>query len=88
MDEKKLLKINITTAVIVITIIIIMTIIITAYSLSQIYNANIAEQAKIIQLNEAINRLEHRNDELLANMEDNQDEMVNGANMSNQKEKN
>ncbi len=74
MDEKRLLKINITTAIIVITVIIIMTIIITAYSLSQIYNANIAEQAKIIRLNEAINRLESKNNEVITNITNQQEE--------------
>lgn len=68
MDEKKLLKMNIATVIFVMIVIIVVSVIATAYTFSRFYDANIAEQAKIIRLNEAINRLETRNNELMANL--------------------
>lgn len=64
-EEKRFIRISATTAIIVIGTIIIMSIIITAYSLTVFYQANIEELEKIVKLNDAINRLESKNNDLI-----------------------
>ncbi len=66
MDEKRLLKISISSVVFTMVVIIVVSIIATAYTFSRFYAAQIAEQIKIIRLNEAISRLENRNDDVIA----------------------
>lgn len=73
-EEKRFIRISATTAIIIIATIIITSIIITAYSLTIFYKANIEELQKIVKLNEAINRLENRNNELLGDITDNDDQ--------------
>ena len=68
MDEKRLLKISISSVVFAMIVIIAVSIIATAYTFSRFYDAQIAEQIKIIKLNEAINRLENRNNEVIADI--------------------
>lgn len=64
-EEKRFIRISATTAIIVIGTIIVMSIIITAYSLTVFYQANIEELEKIVKLNDAINRLESKNNDLI-----------------------
>lgn len=64
-QEKRFIRISATTAIIVIGTIIVMSIIITAYSLTVFYQANIEELEKIVKLNDAINRLETKNSDLI-----------------------
>ena len=45
-----------------------MVIITTAFALTQFYNKNIAELERLVKLNEAINRLEKANDDLVENL--------------------
>ncbi len=71
MNEKKVVKVNKTvifSAIAIITITTIMVIITTAFALTQFYNKNIAELERLVQLNEAINRLEKANDDLIENL--------------------
>ena len=68
MEEKKLLKISVSSVIFTIVVIIVVSIIATAYTFSRFYNAHIAEQTKIIKLNEAISRLENRNNEVIADI--------------------
>lgn len=79
-EEKRFIRINVTTAIIIIATIIIISIIITAYSLTIFYKANIEELQKIVKLNEAINRLENRNDELITDITNKDNESVSSAN--------
>lgn len=86
MDDKKIIRISKTTvfvAIAMIVIIIIMTIIITAYLLSRFYHTNIAELERLTQLNEAIYRLENKNDDLVADLE-NKNGLTNDTNQSGQ----
>ncbi len=64
-QEKRFIRISATTAIIAIGTIIVMSIIITAYSLTVFYQANIEELEKIVKLNDAINRLETKNNDLI-----------------------
>ncbi len=71
MNEKKVVKVNRTiifSAIAIIAITIIMVIITTAFALTQFYNKNIAELERLVKLNEAINRLEKTNDDLVENL--------------------
>lgn len=68
MDEKRLLKISISSVVFTMVVIIVVSIIATAYTFSRFYDAQIAEQIKIIRLNEAISRLENRNNAVIADI--------------------
>ena len=71
MNEKKVVKVNKTvifSAIAIITITTIMVIITTAFALTQCYNKNIAELERLVKLNEAINRLEKANDDLIENL--------------------
>lgn len=71
MNEKKIVKVNKTvifSAIAIISITIIMVIITTAFALTQFYNKNIAELERLVKLNEAINRLEKANDDLVENL--------------------
>ncbi len=71
MNEKKVEKVNKTvifSAIAIIAITTIMVIITTAFALTQFYNKNIAELERLVKLNEAINRLEKANDDLVENL--------------------
>lgn len=78
MEEKKLLKISVSSVIFTIVVIIVVSIIATAYTFSRFYNAHIAEQTKIIKLNEAISRLENRNNDVIAD--------ITNSNIYNQKQ--
>lgn len=71
MNEKRVVKVNrtiIISAIAIIAITTIMVIITTAFALTQFYNKNIAELERLVKLNEAINRLEKANDDLVENL--------------------
>lgn len=71
MNEKKVVRVNKTlifSAITIIAITTIMVIITTAFALTQFYNKNIAELERLVKLNEAINRLEKANNDLIENL--------------------
>ncbi len=79
-QEERLLKISISSVIFTMVVIIAVSIIATAYTFSRFYNAHIAEQIKIIKLNEAINRLENRNNDVIADITNNNEELAENYN--------
>ena len=71
MREVQVIRVKLSTAFLLITILIITTILViitTVYALAQFHRKNVAEVENLRKLNEAINRLESTNDDVIASI--------------------